>query len=622
MCGIAGYAGERPADLEAMAAAIRHRGPDDSGFYRDAWAGLAHRRLSIIDLDTGRQPIANEDGTLVIIYNGEMYNFREERALLEKKGHRFRTRTDTEVILHLYEEYGTDAFARINGEFAVALWDARARRMVLARDRYGIKPLFYHRSGGCLYFASEIRSLLQSGRVEKALSPEAVRNYFNTRYNASPHSIFRGVDKLPPATWLEFSAAGVRTGRYYAVSFDDGPRLSIGPQEAAEEVARLLADAVRVRLFADVEVGLFLSAGIDSSSILALAAAHRQRLKTFSIGFGSADDESGRACALARQFGANARSFAMSGADLPRLCEAVRCFDEPIGDAIILPIWELARRTAAEVKVVLSGDGADEVFGGYIHHLAAFHIQRHLSRAPRPLLGLLGRALLATPLPLLNAVFPYPDKLRAADREKVAGFLAQARDYSATRQRMTRLWQDDAFAGPALLPPRRDPSRAPANAFFGQLDDDLATWLPDYTLYQRDTLTMAHGLEARVPFLDHRLVDFVSRLPYGLFARGMEVKTILRRAMAGRLPRASVKNRKQAFYFPYYKGVTRAFLDETTDRFRAMAADPDFTGLLSEKAFMDCVAGFGERSSLVETKRFMQYVIFLYWYQSRFAETA
>lgn len=620
MCGIAGYAGGPAADLEAMADAMRHRGPDDFGYYRDQTAGLAHRRLSIIDLANGRQPIANEDESLFIVFNGEMYNFREERELLEKKGHKFRTRTDTEVILHLYEEYGRNAFSRINGEFAIALWDSRRRRLTLARDRYGIKPLFYHLDESGLCFASEIRALLRSGRVPRALNPEAVRNYFNYRYNASNNSIFLGVDKLPPATWLEYSQEGVRTGRYYEVSFDAAPKLSISLEEAAEEVGRLLDSAVRYRLFADVEVGLFLSSGIDSSAVLALAAGHRQRLKTFSIGFGSPLDESVQAEALARHFGADSHSFTATPGDLPLLEDAVNCFDEPIGDAIILPIWLLSRRTAQEVKVVLSGDGADEIFGGYIHHLSLFHIQRTLSHAPQALLNAFSRVVQAIPLPALNAVFPYPDKLRAQDREKISGFLAHARSFSATRQRMTRLWQDDDFAGPALLPPVREPQQRPANFFLGQIDHDLATWLPSYTLYQRDILTMAHGLEARVPYLDHRLVDFVSQLPYRIFAKGMQVKTVLRRAMAKRLPASSTANKKQAFYFPYYRLVTKAFIDDIIDRYRDMAGNPTFEGLLSEKAFMDCVSGFGEKSSLVETKRFMQYVIFLYWYRSRFAE--
>src|SRR5262252_261366 len=374
MCGICGIVALEPQTrlpsaevIRAMTDRLRHRGPDDEGFHLDAGAALGHRRLSIIDLAGGHQPIANEDHTRFIVFNGEIYNHREIRAYLEKKGHRYRTASDTETILHLVEEEGIEGLNRMNGMWGFAVWDAPRRRLLLARDRLGIKPLYYSQIGHLLLFASEIKSLVASGLLPTDLDPAALASYLDLLYVPSPRTIFSGIRKLPPGHALVADAGGVRVERYWRPTFtlDRVPVF----EEAAERVKDLLTDAVKVRLLSEVPLGAFLSGGIDSSLVVGLMSRVMDRpVQTFTVGFQGEGwyDESGEAEAVARHFGTDHHALQVTSLDLPAtLEETVPALDEPMCDPASIPTYLLSRYARRWVTVALTGEGADELFGGY-----------------------------------------------------------------------------------------------------------------------------------------------------------------------------------------------------------------------------------------------------------------
>ena len=553
MCGICGVVAldqgapfPGPEVVRRMTATLRHRGPDDEGFFFEPGAALGHRRLSIIDRAGGHQPISSEDGTLQIIFNGEIYNHRETRPFLEQRGHRYHTASDTETLLHLVEEEGVQGLNRLNGMWAFAVWDSRRRRLLLARDRLGIKPLYYARVGGLLLFASEIKSLLASGLVPRDLEPAGLAAYLECQYVPGPRTIFRAIRKLPPGHALIADSAGISLERYWNPGF----RLEKVPgfEEAAERLRDLMMDSVRLRLLSEVPLGAFLSGGLDSSIVVGTMSRLMDRpVKTFTVGFQGEGwyDESAEAEAVGRHFGTEHQTLKVQSAELAKhLEQAVHALDEPMADPASIPTYLISRHARHWVTVALTGEGADELFGGYPH----YRFERFLAS-----LGPLGRLAgrLGSLVPprftpprvrkgLEAAALTEPDRhlrVRAtmAPRE-VAALLRHSPDGLA---RATREALEEALL--------RYPSPDPVNRLLFQ---DLATWLHDDLLMKVDKMSMLTSLEARVPFLDYRIVEFLFSLPGSYKLHNGRSKMLLRAAFADIVPARTLARRKHGFALP------------------------------------------------------------------------
>jgi asparagine synthase (glutamine-hydrolysing) len=557
VCGIAGFADltGRPADrglLARMTAVLAHRGPDGEGFHLDGPVGLGHRRLAIIDLFTGAQPMGSADGRLWIAFNGEIYNFRELRADLERRGGwRFRTNSDTEVILAAYDAWGTACLRRLRGMFAFALWDGERRRLLLARDRVGIKPLIWARHRDRFFFASEIKAILEDRSVPRAIDWEALRDYLTFSYVPAPRTIFQVIRKLPPASYLLLDVETGRHGihRYWDLEFRPDER----PSEAEwlDGLRHRLDDAVRSHLVADVPVGAFLSGGMDSSTVVALMARAQDRpVKTFSIGFDQADfDELAWAREVARRFGTDHYEMVVKPDAMEALPRLAWQFDEPFGDASALPTYYVAKITREHVTVALSGDGGDENFAGYRRYARALALHERLDAAPvrfsLPLLRLASRLL--------------PDTARGQGYLALLGAPGLERYFRmVTFQTEASL---DHLLGPEArrhLAPALDPGVFRRLAEAGRVEDlvsalqyvDIHTYLPDDILTKVDRASMLVSLEARVPLLDHLLMEYLATMPSSLKLRAGEGKYLLKGAMAQTLPAGILSRRKMGFGVP------------------------------------------------------------------------
>lgn len=568
MCGISGifnFDPRAPVDvalLHAQNAAITHRGPDEDGFYAVGEVGLGNRRLSIIGLADGRQPIANEDQTVWTVFNGEIYNYPDLRRELEANGHRFRTSTDTEVLVHCYEESGDDFVQRLNGMFAIALWDVRGRRLLLYRDRLGEKPLYYTTDPRRLRFASEIKALLVDPALARVLAPSALVDYLAFQYSAREQTILRDVRRLKPGSMLEVSASGVRARTYWEIPTGAGPERS--EDEHLEALRALLRDSVRRRLLSDVPLGAFLSGGVDSSTVVGLMAEVTNRpVQTFSVGFRvpGAYDESEHAERVARHFGTEHRGLVVDAIDVERLLtRTVYHLDEPVADYAAIPTFLLSQFAREHVKVVLTGEGADELFAGYDHYRFP-SVLGHYGRLPAPV-----RSALAA---LGGRLAP-----RALAKALVAGALSPADGYVLVKS-VFRAAEIPALLADGLADgvPQGGPGAEVARLFAraGSRDvltryllADLATWLPEDLLMKVDKMSMSVSLEARVPFLDHRIVELVAGMPAHLKWRGGP-KYLLKRAATGLVPDEILRRPKHGFRLP----LDRWFRSELRD----MAAD-------------------------------------------------
>jgi len=567
MCGIAGIVrapGEAPSreSLEAMGGALAHRGPDEATLAFYGRAGFSFRRLSIIDVAGGAQPIDNEDGRCHVVLNGEIYNHLELRAELEAHGHRFRTHCDVETVVHGYEEWGDAVARRLRGMFAFALWDESRQRLLLARDRLGKKPLVYHEANGEIAFASELRALLRAPGVPREADVAAIHEYLTYQYVPHPRTAFAGVAKLPPAHLLVFEDGRSRIERYWSLSFR--PPLAIDETEAASEVRRLLRDAVKVRLMSEVPLGAFLSGGLDSSAVVALMAEFH-RVKTFSIGFEEdVFDERPFAALVARRYGTEHHEFVVrpdATEVLPRLVEH---YGEPFADSSALPTWYLARLTRQHVTVALDGDGGDELFAGYDRYraLAAYRLMARLP-AGRGLAHAIANRAAGIGLPararrLLAAASSTPEESYA---RTVSVFAPEETRALYTPEMIARTKGVDPYDGL-----RRAFAASDAADLLGRtLHVDTLTYLPDDLLVKVDIATMAHGLEARSPLLDHPLVEFAARLPSRLKLRGSCGKRVLRRAAADLLPAPILRRRKAGFGVPigrWFRGELRGYLED------------------------------------------------------------
>jgi len=563
MCGICGIvSASGPADpqrLERMSAKLVHRGPDSDGSFLDGPVGLAARRLAIIDLAGGDQPIANEDGTVTVVQNGELYNYPELRTELERAGHRFRTSCDTEVLVHLYEQEG-EAFARrLRGMFAVALWDAPRRRLVLARDRYGIKPLYYRAEGGGLEFASELRSLPR-GEIDL----DALEAFLAFNSIPAPLTIFRETRKLPPGHALVWENGQTRLERYARPAPAPATELREDDEaELVEELRARLRDSVRAHLLSDVPVGVLLSGGIDSSALAALAAQETaEPVRTFSIGFEERSfDELSDARLVAERYGTHHRELVLrpdAALLLPALADA---FDEPFADSSALPTYLVSQLAAEDVKVALSGEGGDELFGGYYTYVADLLAQRvgGLAGLARPLVERL-------PTSTARASFVYKAK-----RFVRGGHLPPLERHHAWKE----IFSADARAeltgrrhgfDPVDLYRERFAETEGAELLARLQDVDLGIYLADDLLVKTDRASMAHSLEARVPFLDPAVTSLALALPTRQRVHGFRKKVLLRKAVAPLVPEQIVRGKKRGFSIPaaaWLRGELEPFARET-----------------------------------------------------------
>ena len=555
MCGICGATGYlEGAALRAMTAALTHRGPDNSGFLETPNAAFGVRRLSIIDVPGGHQPIANEDGSIVVAFNGEIYNFAELRSRLAVRGHRFATHGDTETLVHLYEEYGDACVHLLEGMFAFALWDAPNRRLLLARDRIGIKPLYYMETNGALLFASEIKALLCHPDVSVQADPQALDLYLALRYVPGPDTLFRGIKKLSPGHLLIREDGLTTIQRYWEPVLGDYlPAMRL--DEAVQEFAELFQETVGGHLVSDVPVGMLLSGGIDSSAVAAMMArAQDVPINTFTVGFElpGAHNELAEARAVAAHLGANHHELVLSPDAAQLLPLLVWHMDEPVADPALLPTYLICKFAREHVPVVLTGEGGDELLGGYPRYqwfVRAARLQRRIPAWVRQ--GLL--------LPLARTA-PLSDRYRTA----LDNVLAQ-RDDVARHLHWVAGLDPELRAGlvapviaaafrpgtvQAVLEPYLGRSAAsPTELVHRLMALDMHTWLVDDVLTKMDKMSMAASVEARVPFLDHRLVEFVAGVPLAIkVAKGP--KTLLRRAMKGILPDRTIRRRKHAFQIP------------------------------------------------------------------------
>jgi asparagine synthase (glutamine-hydrolysing) len=555
MCGICGIATAEPGaqpDAEALArmnGRLVHRGPDSEGSFQADGVALAMRRLSIIDLERGDQPIANEDGSVVVVHNGEIYNYRELRAELERRGHGFRTNSDTEVIVHLYEEHGDDFLERLRGMFAIALWDARRRRLLLARDRFGIKPLYYRVADRQLSFASELKAMLELPGFSRAIEPRAVAAYLAFNSIPAPLTIFAEARKLRPGTLLSWRDGELTERRYARPTPVPAERARRGPaDELADELRETLRDSVRAHLVADVPVGVLLSGGVDSAGLAALAAGEEGAgVKTFSVGFEEASfDELDRARLVASRYGTDHHEIVLRPDAVELLPKLVAAFDEPFGDSSALPTYLVSELAAEHVKVALSGEGGDELFGGYYTYVADL-------LAPR-----VGR-LAALAAPLVEALpssdakvsFDYKAKrfVRAAKLPPLERHHAWKEIFSPAQRAALRGERDGGW-DPVDLYRERYEETTGAEPLARLQDVDLGIYLVDDLLVKTDRSSMAHSLELRVPFLDNEVADFALGLATPLKVRGLAKKRLLRRALAPLLPREILRGPKQGFSIP------------------------------------------------------------------------
>jgi len=579
MCGIAGFvdlwdatsirsAEERAVSLDRMCRIIRHRGPDDQGVMLKPGVALGMRRLAIIDLVTGHQPISGEDGSVTIVFNGEIYNFQETKPKLEARGHTFKTHSDTEAIVHAYEEHGPACLKELRGMFAFAIWDDKAQSLFVARDRAGKKPLYYTTtSSGTFVFGSELKTLLEHPDVERELNPLALDAYFTLGYVPDPLSIFRNIHKLPPGHYLTFTKGRVDVQQYWDFDFREEPKRSEADYVA--ELRDLLDESVRLRLISDVPLGAFLSGGIDSSTVVGLMARHMgQPVKTFSIGFHEDSyNELEYARLTAKKFGTDHHEFFVT----PDICaivdELVWHFDEPFADSSAIPTYMVSKLARDYVTVILSGDGGDELFGGYTRYVVE-RKRGGFERLPKPLREGLMRPL-SERLPHATWGRNY---LHNVSLDPIARYLDSVSVFTSLNRKA--LYTPDFF--------QKLGQGGYAGNLFRELADqvktdepldrllyvDSKTYLPGDILTKVDRMSMAVSLEARAPLLDHKLIDFVTGVPASLKLAGFQTKHLLKEAVKDLIPADILHRPKQGFGVPIQEWINQQLRSRIRDTLR------------------------------------------------------
>ncbi|VVB60027.1 Glutamine--fructose-6-phosphate aminotransferase [isomerizing] [uncultured archaeon] len=545
MCGICGFTFEDKTLLKNMCRLIAHRGNDARGFYYDKNISLGHQRLSIIDLEGGKQPIYNENKDICVVYNGEIYNFAELKEELQNLGHKFYTNTDTEVIVHAYEEWGTDCVRKFNGMYAFALWNSKDKELFLARDRLGIKPLYYTIINGSLAFASESKALMILPGFDKTLNKNAIDMYLTFRAVLGQECMFSSVKKLLPGHTLLWKSKKTRIEKYWGV---EEKFLEPTEKEIIQNLRSLLEDSVKRHMIADVPVGAFLSGGLDSSAVVALMSKYGT-VKTFSVGFGGEFDELKYAKTVSEKFRTDHHEIYVKEDALSLLPKIVWHFDEPVADPAAVPTYVLSRETRKKCKVVLTGEGGDEIFAGYEQYKFMTLKERFkgASKAAGSVIG-------AVPPSLLSYAFPYASRLGMKGIRRARGFLRED-GFEKAYMEITSVFNEDdlnAICGSSgysleFLKSAMSRYKHPLNKM--QLFE-LENILPDNLLMKVDRMTMAHSLEARVPLLDHRIAEYSFSLHPSIRFRNSEPKYLFKKSVKDILPKEILNRRKQRFFVP------------------------------------------------------------------------
>ncbi|MCD6194411.1 MAG: asparagine synthase (glutamine-hydrolyzing) [Candidatus Aminicenantes bacterium] len=560
MCGICGIYSfsslppESREEVQRMNSSLRHRGPDDEGYYFDSQVALGMRRLSIIDLITGHQPQSNEDKTIWVILNGEIYNFREIRKYLIHQGHRFQTKSDTEVIVHLYEEKGIDFVEELNGMFALALWDKATKTFLLVRDRLGIKPLHYTFYQGRLYFASEIKAILQTD-FPREMDWEALHQYFTFEYIPAPRTIFKNLHKLLPGHRLIIQNNSWKIEKYWDIPYRENPSSSPHPEQLTQEIRTRLQESVRKRLISDVPLGVFLSGGLDSSSVTAfMSQLVKEPIKTFSIGFEEESfNELDYARLVAKRFKTEHHEFIVHSAQVKELVpQLIKFLDEPLADASVIPTYIISRLAREFVTVALAGEGGDELFAGYDTY-KAYKIAKFYRQLPNFL-----RQAIIKPL-----VYLLPASSKRLSFEFKAKKFISGTDYPPEIANYIWWGAYHPDLRQQLLAPHLSSPENPYSPVYFHLNNcrapdeltrltylDLKLYLQDDLLVKVDRMSMANSLEIRVPFLDHEFVELAEQIPSSLKLKGLTTKYILKKAMAPLLPPEILSRRKIGFDLP------------------------------------------------------------------------
>lgn len=576
MCGITGFvtkqaSAPRPEVLGRMNAAIVHRGPDEDGVFIDEHCSLAMRRLSIIDLAGGKQPIWNAAKTKCIVFNGEIYNYRELRADLQKRGHRFYTNSDTEAIIHLYDDLGPGSLDHLRGMFAIAIWDTVDRSLFLARDRVGKKPLLYsHQPGGDLVFGSEFSALLEHPSITREVDPHAIDCYLSFSCVPAPLTAFRGIRKLEPGHWLKWKDGEIETRRYWLPSFS--AKIDVSEEEALAETTRILRESTKLRMISEVPLGAFLSGGVDSSTVVALMAQESSRpVKTFSIGFEDEDfSELKYARAVADHVGADHHEFIVKPNAMEILPTLVSHYGEPYADSSAVPTYYVARETRKHVTVALNGDGGDESFAGYERY-AAMKLAERYHRIPRAFRV----PFLEFPASLIPTSELKRSRIRDGKRFLRAASLPTVERYFQWSSAFDRHSKTDLYTSEFLREIGRFDAADVQRQWFaaangsGMIDTtmfvDQMTYLPNDLLVKVDIASMANSLEARSPFLDHKVIEFAASLPETMKAADFQTKSFLKKLAASLVPKEVVYRRKMGFGVPissWFRGEMKNFLRE------------------------------------------------------------
>lgn len=624
MCGILGrYNFKKEAsidetEIKSLTGLLAHRGPDDEGFFFDKGIGFGVRRLNVIDLDTGHQPIHNEDKSIWVIYNGEIYNYSQLKTELISNSHRFYTKTDTEVLVHLYEEKGEDFVRLLNGMFAFALWDARKKKLLLVRDRFGIKPLFYSVSNGTLFFASELNPLLSAKDINKEIDYGALSNYFSYNYIPEPDSIFMDIKKLLPGHYMVFERNNIRTVQYWDMEFDNNSPCVRKVEDYLEELDALLRDSVKMMLQSDVPLGVFLSSGMDSSTIVAyMKDIINEKIKTFTVGFNSKPyNETSQARVISNIFEAEYNEIILKEDISDLIFKSMEYFAEPFGDNASLATMALSRASKDKVTVVLTGDGGDEIFGGYpTHYVYKFaDIYKKIPFTLRK--NLIRKTIRRIPTSTKHLSFDYLLKrfVEGADYPYQEGhFLWKAIFFDYEKERL--------FTQEMANLIREKKSFTIYEEYFDKVKEedtvnqllyvDFKTFLLSNGLVRVDRMTMANSIEARLPFLENRLVDFMAGIPARYKIRGVITKYILRRLMKNRLPPKTISMKKRGLLLPLpelLKNQLRPFTEDILSAKRVHKTgllNPGFISLLLNEHF---------KNAKDNSRQIWNLIMFMVWF--------
>ncbi|MCG2737380.1 MAG: asparagine synthase (glutamine-hydrolyzing) [Candidatus Methanoperedenaceae archaeon] len=555
MCGICGYYGLKDIDLlRKMTEAIKHRGTDDEGFFSDQDIGLGMRRLSIIDLSTGKQPIHNEDESIWIVFNGEIYNFQELKLSLEKIGHRFYTNSDTEVIIHAYEEFGEKCVNKLRGMFAFAIWDANEKKLFLARDRFGIKPLYYSNIESKLFFGSEIKSILQYKSYNQEINLSAIHDYLSYLYIPAPKTIFKDINKLPPAHILCYKNGKMKIEKYWDLTFPE--QKNLGEEYYIKKTRELLEESVRLHMISDVPIGVYLSGGLDSSTITGLMSQiSDQPVKTFTIGFNDEEfSELGYARCVSDHFNTEHHEFIVEADSFELLPDIIRQHDEPFGNATSIIHYLISDQIRKKVKVALSGTGGDEIFAGYPKYVG-MGLAEHYCKIPKvirknfieKILYLLPESRKETDYVRWGKLFVNAASLSPPERYySMISYFSEREKYDLYSNGFKENCFEESFKFVKKLFDSQSINDFDQKTFYAELNSYLPYNILEYT----DKTSMAVSLETRVPFLDHKLVEFSASVPYSIKLKGYNMKYLLKKAVKDLLPKKILKRKKMGFNPP------------------------------------------------------------------------